>query len=85
MDDYEEDALGLQQVDPSPVEETPIEMKDGYFPSTDGESNTTEPPRRTDALGLSHHSPIWYLTRIQKYSSYVFVGGFEAIPVTSIS
>lgn len=62
--DREADSGGLQMIDPSPVEETPsTAAKDSYFPEAKG----------THHLGLSsHHSSIWYLSRIQKYSSYVF-------------
>ena len=66
-----EDSLGLTQVEPSPVEETPIESKDGYFANTN-DHGTTTPPKSTSTLGLSQHNAIWYLNRIQKYSSWIF-------------
>ena len=69
-DFHHEDSLGLQQVEPSPVEETPIEAKDGYFGSND--TGSSSPQRSTSSLGLSQHNAIWYLNRIQKYSSWVF-------------
>ncbi|KAF2725086.1 hypothetical protein K431DRAFT_300488 [Polychaeton citri CBS 116435] len=66
MADYDRDPeSGLHVVDPSPVDETPPEAgpkHDGYFAA----------PKRTNTLGLSQHSAVWYLTRIQKYSSYAF-------------
>ncbi|QIW95116.1 hypothetical protein AMS68_000634 [Peltaster fructicola] len=59
------DATELQELEPSPVEETPSNSKDDYF----GDQNV---PPQPHAIGLSQHSPIWYLTRIQKYSSIAF-------------
>src|SRR3978361_1016318 len=84
MADYDkESTLGLQQLEPSPVEETPSGSKDGYFPGTDDIENPAQ-PKRTHALGLSHHS-MWYLSRIQKYSSYAFTAfGLAHITNTSI-
>lgn len=65
--DREKHAPDLQEVEPSPVEETPLESKHGYFPPS------STPPEGTYHLGLhSQHSSIWWLTRIQKYSSYAF-------------
>jgi hypothetical protein len=62
------DTITLRELEPSPVEETPSNTQPGeYFPDV-----SPSPPHRTNTLGLSQHSPIWYLTRIQKYSSYVF-------------
>lgn len=60
--------MGMQELEPSPVEDTPLETKDSYFP----DSGSQSPPQSSSRLGLSQHSPVWYLTRIQKYSSYVF-------------
>ena len=74
------DTLTLQELEPSPVEETPSGTQDGeYFPDT-----SPSPPQRTNTLGLSQHSPIWYLTRIQKYSSYVF-SAFTAAHIANTS
>lgn len=44
------------------------------IPTHDAVSNDKSPsqPRRTNTLGLSQHSAIWYLSRIQKYSTYAF-------------
>lgn len=71
----------LQELEPSPVEETPSGTQDGeYFP----ESSSPSPPKRINTLGLSQHSPIWYLTRIQKYSSYVF-SAFAAAHIANTS
>ncbi|KAK3621429.1 hypothetical protein LTR56_022825 [Elasticomyces elasticus] len=83
MADYDRDGA-LQELEPSPVEETPLGNKEDYF----GNQNNSEPqaqPIRSSTLGLSQHSPIWYLTRIQKYSSYVFTAyGAAHIVNTSI-
>jgi hypothetical protein len=65
-----ESNAGLQELEPSPVEETPSQSKDGYFPPPDSSPSTTS--KGTHHLGLQQHSSIWYLSRIQKYSSYVF-------------
>lgn len=82
MADYDRD--GLQEIEPSPVEETPQGSKDGYFPSTNDVENLAQ-PYRSSTLGLSSHSPSWYLSRIQKYSSYVFTAyGAAHIVNTSI-
>lgn len=82
--DYDrESTLGLQQLEPSPVEETPSASKDAYFSGTDDVENPAQ-PKRTHALGLSHSS-MWYLSRIQKYSSYAFTAfGLAHITNTSI-
>ena len=55
----------LTEVEPSPVEETPADLKNEYFPPQPKASST-------NILGLSQHSTVYYLQRIQKYSSYVF-------------
>ncbi|KAF2444690.1 hypothetical protein P171DRAFT_454499 [Karstenula rhodostoma CBS 690.94] len=68
--------MGLTQVDPSPVEETPLEYKEGYFPPAQAARATT--------LGLGNHGPAYYLTRIQKYSSYAFTV-FAAFHITNTS
>jgi len=59
----------LQEVEPSPVDETPSDSKDNYFPDSSGTSSSKS---TTSSIGLSGHSPTWYLRRIQKYSSYAF-------------
>lgn len=57
----------LEELEPSPAEETPSNTEQNeYFPTS------KEQPSRPNQPGLSSHSPIWYLTRIQKYSSYTF-------------
>ena len=69
MADRESNA-GLTEVDPSPVDETPADFKSDYFPDASSSRSNG-----TSFLGLgqhSHHSAIYYLSRVQKYSSYVF-------------
>nr|POF13170.1 hypothetical protein CFP56_10318 [Quercus suber] len=79
MADYDrESSLSLQQLDPSPVEETPGDSKDEYFPRHDAPAAQTH-----HALGLSH-SAIWYLSRIQRYSSYAF-SAFAAAHIANTS
>ncbi|KAF2487783.1 hypothetical protein BDY17DRAFT_289677 [Neohortaea acidophila] len=70
------DADSLTEIEPSPVEETPIEFKEGYFP----------PTAHSSRLGLSgSHTTLWYLSRIQKYSTYAFSAfGLAHITNTSI-
>ncbi|KAM0714373.1 hypothetical protein Q7P37_010160 [Cladosporium fusiforme] len=71
MADREDSLASLQEVEPSPVDETPSNNTntDDYFPAA---SSGTSSPKPTNGLGLSGHSPAWYLARIQKYSSYAF-------------
>lgn len=54
--DSEAGVMGLTEVDPSPVEETPVEFKTDYFPSTSPRSQS--PPNST--LGLGSHGPAYY-------------------------
>jgi hypothetical protein len=82
-----ESTLNLQELEPSPVEDTPSESKDGYFPpsvSTDRPEPLSQPPHLSSSIGLSQHSPIWYLSRIQRYSSYAFTA-FAAAHITNTS
>lgn len=62
----------LEELEPSPIEDTPSSIRDSYFPSNAKDSDDPKPLQRSDTLGLSSHSPVWYLTRVQKYSSYAF-------------
>lgn len=52
--------LGLTEVEPSPVEDTPYETsKDGYFPP----SNSPPPSTHSSTFGLGNHSPAYYRER----------------------
>ncbi|KAH7400821.1 hypothetical protein DE146DRAFT_654062 [Phaeosphaeria sp. MPI-PUGE-AT-0046c] len=78
IEDVEAGVMGLTEVDPSPVEETPIEYREkSYFPDQQqgeswgpGASGVKKPG--TLGLKLGDHGAIWWLTRTQKYSSYAF-------------
>lgn len=64
-----ESTISLEELEPSPVEETPASFKgDGYFPPKDESNNG----KSTSRLGLSNHSTLWYLNQVQKYSTYLF-------------
>lgn len=73
LDDEEAGVMGLTEVEPSPVDETPAEFKEGYFPSTsengsgsaDGREEFGLPRRTTTTLGLGgSHGPVWWCTSI---------------------
>ncbi|KAF2453375.1 hypothetical protein BDY21DRAFT_310812 [Lineolata rhizophorae] len=74
----------LEEVEPSPVEETPVdaETDDGYFP----QSNSAKLPlhAKSSSLGLSGHNPVYYLSRLHRYSTYAFTP-FVLIHLTSTS
>ncbi|KAJ4307405.1 hypothetical protein N0V94_009734, partial [Neodidymelliopsis sp. IMI 364377] len=91
LSDGEAGVMGLTEVEPSPVNETPAEYRDGYFPdarSSPEDKNGAEDfgaPKRATTLGLgSSHGPVWWLSRIQKYSSYTFTI-FTALHLTNTS
>ncbi|KAF2083214.1 hypothetical protein K490DRAFT_52223 [Saccharata proteae CBS 121410] len=73
--------LSLQELEPSPVDETPYENEKDYFPLPE-----TPTPRiaRTSTLGLSGHGPVYWLTALQKYSSYTFLA-FATMHITNTS
>ena len=59
----------LQELDPSPVDESPVDVKkEEYFPTDGEEVQHADPESGTKAsssslslpLGLSGHSPTWY-------------------------
>lgn len=57
--DEEAGVMGLTEVEPSPVEETPAEFKEDYFPEP-------EKAQRTSTLGLGNHGPAYYrMSRFQ--------------------
>lgn len=72
LSDEEAGVMGLTEVEPSPVDETPAEYKDGYFPiQSDSERGTGDdksgkeefglPRRTTTSLGLGgSHGPVWW-------------------------
>ncbi|KAL5120714.1 hypothetical protein ACEQ8H_001463 [Pleosporales sp. CAS-2024a] len=88
--DVEAGVMGLMQVDPSPVEETPIEYRDqSYFPDpSQGESwgPGASGVKRAGTLGLAlgDHGPVWWFTRTQRYSSYAFAV-FAAVHMANVS
>lgn len=68
-------ASELQELEPSPVEESPYEHASDYFPASSKDSPSGLPPpvlSRNNTSGLGNHSVVWWLVRIQKYSSYAF-------------
>lgn len=71
INDLEKLESGLHELEPIPTDAT--------------EESFNEKPkfRRTDTLGLQHSS-LWYLARIQKYSSYVFTA-FATMHITNTS
>ncbi|KAF1982255.1 hypothetical protein K402DRAFT_424693, partial [Aulographum hederae CBS 113979] len=66
----------MTELEPSPVDEKDEEST--YFPPPSSSPSSTSPTRApTSHLGLSSsngssHTPLYYLTRLQKYSSYTF-------------
>jgi hypothetical protein len=68
IEDVEAGVMGLMEVDPSPVEETPIEYREkSYFPDqTQGESwgPGASGVKRTGTLGLGlgDHGVVWWCT-----------------------
>ena len=58
MTDSRYESISLQELDPSPVDESPVDVEKGeYFPR---QNDPTSPPARTSSLGLSGHSAIWW-------------------------
>ncbi|KAH7077526.1 hypothetical protein BKA63DRAFT_267267 [Paraphoma chrysanthemicola] len=90
IEDDDVGVLGLTEVDPSPVEETPAEYKEkSYFPDQQqGESwgPGADGVKRTGTLGLrlGDHGVVWWLTRTQRYTSYAFTL-FTAFHITNTS
>lgn len=73
----------MHEIEPSPVEDSPTETRESYFP-WDKDNEAQKPIQRSSNFGLSSHSTVWYLTRIQKYSSYTF-SVFTAFHVANTS
>ncbi|KAI0522044.1 hypothetical protein F5B22DRAFT_456959 [Xylaria bambusicola] len=68
----QETLVSLAELDPSPIDSPEEDLSE----QLEGLSSATIPPSRATAsspgLGSSGHGPIFYLTRIQRYSSYTF-------------
>ncbi|KXT10225.1 hypothetical protein AC579_2954 [Pseudocercospora musae] len=78
MDDMSElDRLesGMHELEPIPTDDLPNDAN---------EKPPAAPRRSTTGLGLSQHSAIWYLARVQKYSTYVF-SAFATMHITNTS
>ena len=59
--------FGLRELDPSPVDESPVDVKKEEYFTADGEAAEQETSASTrsfsstsSGLGLSGHSPAWY-------------------------
>ncbi|KAI5360684.1 Putative MDM10-complementing protein [Septoria linicola] len=80
IDELEKLASGLHELEPIPTDTTSLDdassISSGKKPHLSRSSTT--------GLGLSQHSALWYLTRVQKYSSYVFTA-FAAMHITNTS
>lgn len=59
--DASEGLMGLTEVEPSPVEETPVEFKGDYFGQSE-EPRPAKPSRTSTTLGLGNHGPAYYRT-----------------------
>ncbi|KAI9873846.1 MAG: hypothetical protein M1830_010538 [Pleopsidium flavum] len=81
-----ETLLSLQELEPSPVDEDPIDIEKGDYFDTDHSSPPPPPPplARSTTLGLSGHSTVYWLTRLQKYSSYTLTT-FLTLHITNTS
>lgn len=52
--------ISMRDVDPSPVDETPLEYADeSYFPDEDKDDSPSTLGRST-TLGLGNHGPVYY-------------------------
>ncbi|KAK8252732.1 hypothetical protein HDK77DRAFT_160171 [Phyllosticta capitalensis] len=76
------EVFSLLELDPAPVDDDFRSTRDGR-PSSSWSAKVPAPSRMS-SLGLSGHSPVFYLTRIQKYSSYAFTL-FAAAHITNTS
>lgn len=76
-------SLQMHEVDPEPIADNddnlPLES-----PDTKPPSQTIHSPPTSTKLGLGSHSTAWYLSRIQRYSSYTF-SVFAAFHITNTS
>ncbi|MCJ1439698.1 MAG: hypothetical protein MMC23_000179 [Stictis urceolatum] len=62
-------APSMHEITPSPIEDTPTPSSTKTFNFSPSPSS---PPSRPTTLGLSGHGAVWWLSRIQRYSSYTF-------------
>ncbi|KAI0153120.1 hypothetical protein GGR57DRAFT_156718 [Xylariaceae sp. FL1272] len=81
--------ISLMQLDPSPIESPSQEQDLTTPPEYSAASNSIPPAARsstTSSVGLSGtgRGPIFYLTRIQRYSSYTFTA-FAALHLANTS
>lgn len=64
MSEASESLESLTEVEPSPVDDTPLENSEGYFPVPSEAEKST--PHRTTGVGLSgSHGPVYYRTDAQ--------------------
>ncbi|KAK8172158.1 hypothetical protein BKA80DRAFT_195371, partial [Phyllosticta citrichinensis] len=82
--DAASEVFSLLELDPAPVDDDFRSTRaDGARPSSSWSAKVPTPSRMS-SLGLGEHSPVFYLTRIQKYSSYAFTL-FAAAHITNTS
>ena len=55
----DDDSWPLTEVEPSPIEDTPVEVRDSYFPPPKDEAPAPLSKRIT-SLGLTSHGPPYY-------------------------
>ncbi|KAI9841100.1 MAG: hypothetical protein M1837_001004 [Sclerophora amabilis] len=68
-----DDLPSMQELEPSPIEDSPAIEKGGYFPVDSISPPSATPSARSSTLGLSGgggHGVAYYLIRLQRYSSY---------------
>jgi hypothetical protein len=75
----EGDLVGLTEVDPSPVDETPTEFKADYFPSSESRGS----PTSTSTLGLGGHG-LGYYRMFTSSSSWVYIANMSSAPRAEI-
>lgn len=93
-DGHDDDSIEMHELEPSPVDEEAglsiSSSTDPSLPASTSASSTSQSKKpnflahSSAALGLHGHSTVYYLTRIQKYSSYTFTA-FLAMHVTNTS
>ncbi|KAI1815614.1 hypothetical protein GGS20DRAFT_320803 [Poronia punctata] len=87
-EDSQETIISLQQLDPSPIDTPYEELSPLSDEGLESSTSTLVSPlgRSASSLGLSGngHGPIFYLTRIQRYSSYTFTF-FAGLHLTNTS